>query len=211
MFYDYVKYRKYGAWGILSILLLCLCLLSACSNSSATSNNPPPAATTNTVTTEMPSATPAQNKTIGNTNATATPIQSNGAAPVVLGTPTPLPGGNSTSQQAVLKDRTLVIESVSKQKGANPDPVAINLTLTIKNTGDRAIQNQASFFQLVGTGGDFFGQVNSSDNFYGPIAAHTTRSGTITFQLPTAAATNLRLMYRSEVASGALLIPLKLA
>ncbi|SRR5579884_210461 len=210
MIYDYVKYGKHVVWGMLSTLLLCLCLFSACSTSDTTSNNAPSAATTNTVTNGMPSATPAQNKTIGNMSATATPIQSNGAAPVELGTPTPLPGGNSTSQQAVLKDRTLVIESVSKQKGANPDPVAINLTLTIKNTGDRTIQNQASFFQLVGMSGDFFGQINSSDNFYGPIAAHTTRSGTITFQLPAAAATNLRLMYRSEVPSGALLIPLKL-
>jgi hypothetical protein len=207
MFYSHVKY---GRWGILSTLLLCLCLLAACSTSGPASNNPSPAATTSTVTKGTPSATPAQNQTAGNTRATATPIQSNGAAPIELGTPTPLPGGSSTSQQAVLKDRTLVIESVSKQKGTNPDPVAINLTLTIKNTGDRAIQNQASFFQLIGMDGDFFGQINSSDNFYGPIAAHTTRSGTINFQLPAAAATNLRLMYRSEVPSGALLIPLKL-
>lgn len=109
----------------------------------------------------------------------------------------------------VLKDRTLVINAISRQKGANPDPVAINITMTIKNTGGKPIKNQATFFQLVGAGGDFFGQTNSSDNFYGPIAPHTTRSGTITFQLPAAASKNLRLMYRSEVASEALLVPIK--
>jgi hypothetical protein len=154
--------------------------------------------------------TPRQGKTATvESTAVGTPIQSNGAAPIEISTPTPVPGGGSTSQQMVLKDRALVINAVNRQKGANPDPVAINIAITIKNTGGRSIQNQAAFFQLVGAGGDFFGQVNSSDNFYGSIAPHTTRSGTITFQLPAAAVKNLRLMYRSEVSSEALLIPIK--
>ncbi|GHO94838.1 hypothetical protein KSF_048860 [Reticulibacter mediterranei] len=146
--------------------------------------------------------------TVGITAAAGTPIQSNGAAPIEIATSTPVPGGSSTSQQIVLKDRALVINTVSRQKGANPDPVAINIAITIKNTGDRSIQNQAAFFQLVSAGGDFFGQTNSSDNFYGSIASHTIRSGTITFQLPALATKNLRLMYRSEVSSEALLVPI---
>jgi len=206
MFYKHVKY------GILSVVLLFMCLLAACgtpTEASTTTRSGATSTTTTTTTGGTASATPTQDKTTTG-NATATPIQSNGAAPIEIGSPTPVPGGSSTSQQVVLKDRILIIESASKQKGANPDPVAINITITIKNIGGKSIQNQASFFQLVGTGGDFFGQVNSSDNFYGPLAAHTIRSGTITFQLPGAAATNLRLMYRSEVPSGALLIRLKL-
>jgi hypothetical protein len=206
MFYKHVKY------GILSAVLLFMCLLAACgtpSEASTTTRSGATSATTTTATGGTASATPTQDKTTTG-NITATPIQSNGAAPIEIGSLTPVPGGSSTSQQVILKDRTLIIESVSKQKGANPNPVAINITIIIKNTGGKSIQNRASFFQLVGTEGDFFGQVNSSDNFYGSIAAHTIRSGTITFQLPGAAATNLRLMYRSEVPSGALLIPLKL-
>jgi hypothetical protein len=204
------KCKKYVAWGMQAVLLLCILLLNACggttqSRAGAVTATPTPRSSSSTQTV----ATPTPGKT-SVPAATATPVQSNGAAPLEITTPSPIPGGSSTSQQTVLKDRTLIIESVSKQRGANPDPVAITIAITINNTGGKAIQNQASFFHLIGTGGDFFGQTNSSDNFYGSITAHTSRSGTITFQLPAAAATNLRLMYRSEVASEALLIPLKL-
>jgi hypothetical protein len=211
------KYEKYVTCGIQITLLLCIFLLAACGagdNTQTGANKAMATPTQGTASSTQPVVIPTQGKiTSGGTNTaavTVTPIQSNGAAPIEIATPTQVSGGSSSSEQVVLKDRTLIIESVSKQKGANSDPVAINIAVTIKNTGGKAIQNQASFFHLVGTGGDFFGQTNSSDNFYGSIAAHTTRSGTITFQLPAAAATNLRLMYRPEVASGALLIPLKL-
>jgi streptogramin lyase len=42
-------------------------------------------------------------------------------------------------------------------------------------------------------------------------AAHTTRSGTIVFQLPTAATSSLRLLYRPEVATETVIILLKIS
>ena len=54
----------------------------------------------------------------------------------------------------------------------------------------------------MGPEGDTFSyQYNSSDNFYGSIVAHTTRAGTIVFQVPTAATSGLRLLYRPEIAT----------
>ncbi len=205
--------RKYV---MLAVLFFCASLLlvgcggipNVANAASMATGTPVQKATSSPVHSAM-TPTPDQAAASDSTAMVATPIQSNGAAPIEVATRTPLPGGGSTSQQMVLKDRILMINTVSRQKGANPDPVAINIAMAIRNTGGRPIQNQAAFFQLVGAGGDFFGQTNSSDNFYGSIAPHTTRSGTITFQLPAAAVKNLRLMYRSEVASEALLIPIK--
>jgi hypothetical protein len=62
------------------------------------------------------------------------------------------------------------------------------------------------------TGGDAFGyQYNSSDNFYGTIVAHTTRSGTIMFQVPTAATSSMHLLYRPEIATETAIILLKIS
>ena len=136
-----------------------------------------------------------------------------GKGPVVISSPTPVPGGKTGSQQIVLGDRTLIINSVSKQKGASANSTLINLNLTVRNTSDKAIMNQSTFFQLIGSEGDIFGyQYNSSDNFYGPIAAHATSSGTIVFQVPAAAATSsLRLLYRPEIATETAIILLKIS
>ncbi len=136
-----------------------------------------------------------------------------GKGPVVISSPTPVPGGKAGSQQIVLGDRTLIINSVSKQKGASTNSTLINLDLAVQNTSNKAIMNQSTFFQLIGLEGDIFGyQYNSSDNFYGTIAAHTTRSGTIVFQVPTSAATpGLRLLYRPEIATEAAIILLKIS
>jgi hypothetical protein len=63
----------------------------------------------------------------------------------------------------------------------------------------------------MGPEGDTFGyQYNSSGNFYSTIAAHTARRGTIVFQVPTAATSSLRLMYRPEVATETAIILLKI-
>jgi hypothetical protein len=144
-----------------------------------------------------------------------TPKASKGSAgkgPVIISSPTPVPGGKPGSQQIVLGDRTLIINSASKQNGASTNSSLINLVLTVQNTGNKAIMNQSTFFVLIGSEGDTFGyQVNSSDNFYGTIAAHTTRNGTIVFQVPAAAASSLRLLYRPEVATETAIIWLKIA
>ncbi len=135
-----------------------------------------------------------------------------GKGPLVIISPTPVPGGKAGSQQIVLGDRTLIINSVSKQKGASTNSTLINLNLAVQNTSDKAIMNQSTFFQLLGPESDTFGyQYNSSDNFYGTIAAHTTRSGTIVFQVPTAATSSLRLLYRPEIAKETAIILLKIS
>jgi hypothetical protein len=135
-----------------------------------------------------------------------------GKGPVVISSPTPVPGGKPGSQQIVLPDRTLIINSVTRQKGVSANSTFISLDLTVRNTSAKAIMNQPAFFQLVGPEGDTFGyQYNSSDNFYGTIAAHTTSSGTIVFQMPAAAASGLRLLYRPEIAPETAIILLKIS
>jgi Domain of unknown function (DUF4352) len=135
-----------------------------------------------------------------------------GKGPLVISNPTLVPGSKASSQQIVLGDRTLIINRVSKQKGASTNSTLINLDLAVRNTSDKAIMNQLTFFQLMGPEGDTFGyQYNSSDNFYGAIAAHTTRSGTIMFQVPTAATASLHLLYRPEIATETAIILLKVS
>ncbi|HEU0000687.1 MAG TPA: DUF4352 domain-containing protein [Ktedonobacteraceae bacterium] len=135
-----------------------------------------------------------------------------GTGPLVISSPTTVPGGKPGSQQIVLDSRTLIINSVTRQKGVSANSTLITLDLSVQNTSDKAIMNQSTFFQLMGPEGDAFGyQYNSSDNFYGSIAAHTTRSGTIVFQIPTSAASGLHLVYRPEIATETAIISLKIA
>jgi hypothetical protein len=122
-----------------------------------------------------------------------------------------VPGGKPGSQQIVLGDRTLIINSVSKQQGASTNFTLISLDLAVHNTSNKAIMNRSIFFELIASEGDTFGyQYNSSDTFYGPIAAHTTRNGTIVFQVPTAATSGLRLLYRPEIATETAIILLNI-
>lgn len=131
---------------------------------------------------------------------------------MVIATPTPVPGGKPGSQQVVLADRTLIIYSAAKQNAASANTSLITLNLALQNTSNKTIQNLETYFQLMGAEGDTFGyQPNSSDTFYGPIAAHITRSGFIVFEVPTAAATSLRLLYRPEIASETAIVPLKIS
>src|SRR5947207_6881932 len=194
--------KKLVPGGLILVLFL---LLVACSSngSTGTSSNQDQGST--------PSATAAA--TI--TPHLVTPKAAGGSAgkgPLVISSPAPMPGGKAASQQIVLADRTLIIDSASKQKGASTNSTLINLDLAVRNTSDKAIMNQSTFFQLMGPEGDTFGyQYNSPDNFYGPIAAHTTRSGTIMFQVPTAAASSLRLLYRPEIATETAIILLKVS
>jgi hypothetical protein len=124
---------------------------------------------------------------------------------------TPLPGGKPGSGQVALKSRTLIVNGVTDQKSAsNPNSTLIDLDLAVQNTSESTIANQPSFFELLGPEGDAFGhQYNSSDAFYGSIAAHATRSGTVSFDVPSAAASGLRLLYRPDAASEAVILPLR--
>jgi Telomeric repeat-binding factor 2. len=133
-----------------------------------------------------------------------------GSGPIVVTAPTSVPGSNPNSQQVVLNDRILVINSVRKQNSMNAASSLITLALTMKNTSKKPIKNQSTFFQLMGAEGDIFTyQYNSSDNFYNIVPARSSRSGTIVFQIPKAAVSNLRLFYRSEVVTETVLVSLK--
>jgi hypothetical protein len=134
-----------------------------------------------------------------------------GQGPTVISSPVPLPGGKISSQKVVLKDRTLVINSVTSQRAAIKNQILIDLDLVVRNTSGKAIKNQAGYFQLIGPGGDTFGyQDNSPDAFYGTIGAHASRRGTIEFQIPSAAASSLYLLYRPEIAKETVLTQLKI-
>ena len=167
----------------------------------------------------------------GNTSAVTPTIQSGtvgvntpGAGPTVIAvvtvkvgsstivpvdTATSTPQGNPQKQVITLADRTLTIGSVSKQAGTDASTTGISLTLTITNTGQSPIMNQATFYQLIGAGGDSFGTQSSvSANFYGSIPLRGSRQGTIVFQVPTGAIKGIQLLYRPEVATETTLIPL---
>jgi len=192
-----------GGWILVLVLLLVACS-SAGSNKSA-----------GTGSTQNHGSTPLATAIATITPQLVTPKAARGSpgkGPVVISSPTPVPGGKSGSQQIVLGDRTLIINNVTRQQGASANSTLISLDLIVRDTSNKAIMNQSTFFQLMGPEGDAFGyQYNSSDNFYGTIAAHTTRSGTIVFQLPTAATSSLRLLYRPEVATETVIILLKIS
>jgi hypothetical protein len=201
------QYQKLVLGGIILVLFLLLAGCDFTGNGSSNGN-------TGTGTTQ------GQGSTLSTTAATITPqlvkpkagYGSAGKGPLVVSSPTPVPGGKIGSQQIVLGDRTLIINSVSRQQGASADTTLVNLDLVIQNTSNKAILNQSNFYQLMGPEGDIFGyQYNSSDTFYGSIAAHTTRTGFIVFQLPTAAISSLRLLYRPEIATETAIVLLKVS
>jgi hypothetical protein len=135
-----------------------------------------------------------------------------GIGPIVILTPTRVTGGNVHSQLVTLPDRTLSISSLSKQAGSDSSSVTISLTMTIKNTGAKTISNEAAYFQLTSAEGDAFGlQSSANTNFFGTIASRSSRSGTIIFQVPTGAVNGLRLLYRPEVATETIFVPLNLS
>lgn len=198
--------QKRLQWMVGSVVLLSFMLLlalSACSlpgssNSATNTTGNTGGTTSGSVATVTPQhgtttvATPA-----GNTNSST----GNKNGPVIITTPSPAPGGNAHSQVILLKDRTITITNITKKSGMDASSVAISLTMTVKNIGGAAISNKSSFYQLMGAEGDVFGQQSSvTPDFLGSINAGASRSGTIVFQVPGAAATNLRLFYRSEQA-----------
>ncbi len=204
----YLEHKKLVPGGVILVLFL---LLVACSSAGSDSSN----RNTGTGSAQDQGSTPSATAVATITTQLVTPKVARGSAgkgPLVISSPTPVPGGKAGSQQIVLGDRTLIINSVSKQKGASTNSTLINLDLAVQNTSDKAIMNQLTFFQLIGPEGDIFGyQYNSSDNFYGTIVAHTTRSGTIMFQVPTAATSSLHLLYRPEIATETAIILLKIS
>ncbi len=141
----------------------------------------------------------------------ATPTSTPGTGPLVILTPTPLPGGSSNGQLVTLPDRTLAIYSASKQPGMDANSTAISLVMTINNTGTKPILNQAAYYLLVGSEGDVFGyQSSATAGYFGTIAPHNSRSGTIVFQVPAAAVKGLRLMFRPEIVQETVFVALSM-
>jgi hypothetical protein len=194
----FLQYKKLVIGGVILALLLLLVACDSAGSGSTQGQGSTRPVTAATITTQL-----------------ITPKTTHGSAgkgPLVISSPTTVPGGKTGSQQIVLGDRTLIINHVSKQNGANTNSTLVNLDLAVQNTSNKTIMNQSTFYQLMGPEGDIFGyQYNSSDTFYGSIAARTTRSGMIVFQLPAAATTSLRLLYRPEVASETAIIVLTIS
>ncbi len=206
-----LTYRK-SHYIVIGLLLLLLFVVTACGgldngSTSSASTTPSTSATSSTSAvgaTATAGSTQSQDTSAPSTPVVITPASASGSAgtgPVVINTPKPVTGGNANSQQVTLADRQILITNATRQSTGAAGSTTITLSITVKNTSGSVIKNQADFFQLMGAEGDAFSQSNSSDNFYGPIPAHTARAGTIIFRMPTAAATNLRLLYRSEIAS----------
>jgi len=197
----FLRHKKLVPTGLIGALFLLL-LASGCAGNGSDNGN------TKTSSMQQQGTTPAA--TI--TPQLVTPKSSGGSqgkGPLLIFTPTPVPGGQVGSEKVVLGDRTLIINSVSKQNGTSANFSLIYLNLAVQNTSGKAIMNQPGFYQLIGPEGDIFDyQYNSSDNFYGSLPAHTTRSGTIVFQVPAAATSGLRLLYRPEIATETAIIVL---
>ena len=204
----FLQKKKFVLGEVILVLFLLLAACGSAGSESSTGN-------TGTGSTQDQGSTYSAPAVATITPVVITPRSSGGSpgkGPLVISSPTPLLGGKAGSQRIVLGDRTLIINRVSKQKGASTNSTLINLDLAVQNTSAKAIKNQSTFFQLMGPEGDTFGyQYNSSDNFYGSIAAHKTRSGTIMFQVPTAATSSLRLLYRPEIATETAIILVKIA
>ncbi len=204
----FLQHKKLVLGGVIVVLFLLLVACGSAGNESSNGN-------TGTGSTQDQGSTPSATAAASITPQLVTPKAASGSpgkGPLVISSPTPLPGGKAGSQQIVLGGRTLIINSVSKQKEASTHSTLINLDLAVQNTSNKAIMNQSTFFKLMGPEGDTFGyQYNSSDNFYGTITAHTTRSGTIMFQVPTAATSSLHLLYRPEIATETAIVLLKVS
>lgn len=187
-------------------VLLCICLpmlllLAACDTSGNTNGTTSPSPTATVGISTPPPSTGGVKSTPGS-----------GTGPIIITTPTVLPGSNGQGQVVTLSDRMLVIEKVSSQAGTDPTSTAVSITITVKSTSAKAILNQASYFQVVGAEGDAFGTQSTGGNtFFSPIAPHLSHSGTLIFQVPTGAIRGgLRLLYRSEVATETVFVVLHL-
>ncbi len=179
------------------IALLLLFILAGCNtqeNTNSTTGNA-----------NLPVSSPTQSRQPLETTATVPPH----SVPIIILSPTPVSGGNPNSQMITLPDRTIILNNISKQPGADVNSTAIVLAITIKNTGTKSIMNEVSFFQLISAEGDTFGlQSNTTTSFFGTIASNSSRNGTVIFQIPTAAVNGLRLLYRSEIATETVFISL---
>ena len=128
-----------------------------------------------------------------------------GIGPLLVPTP-PNGGGPPTAQHVQLHDRQLVIEGVTHSSG--PAAVTVRVDVAVDNNGGAPVHNAASYFTLISGEGDTFAPQGAPAGFDAPVAAGSTERGMLQFQVPAAAASGLRLLYRPDVASDAVMVPL---
>jgi hypothetical protein len=132
---------------------------------------------------------------------------SSGSPPTVV--PRSAPGGRD--QQVTLGDRTVRVDSASPRSLARDDFVAVDVDVTLQAVGPGAVENRPSDYSLLGPSGDVFGTTTDTSNpFWGALAATAKRQGTVTFEIPTAAQSRLQLLYRPGGTEEAVVFPLTL-
>lgn len=187
---------------LVSVLLVCLAItLAACSSDvSGNGGN-----------TAHGGSTPGSTQRSGTTTVATVVTGKSNNGPVVILSPTPVPGGGVHSQQVALFDRTLIINDVSQSAGTNANSITITLSVEIKNTSSKSIMNQSAYFLMTSSEGDSFGVTSSpTGSFYGTIGASSSHSGTLVFQIPSAAVNGLHLMYHPEVPKDTAFLPITL-
>jgi hypothetical protein len=118
-------------------------------------------------------------------------------------------GGKDRPQQVVLTDRVLIVDGATVRTGVGGKSTLVGVDLTIQSRGPIAIANEANFFEIMGPEGDIFAkQSNSSGAFYGTIDPHKSRSGRISFEIPLAATSSMRLLYRPDRPARTVIVPL---
>ena len=118
--------------------------------------------------------------------------------------------GQGPGQVVVLTDRRLTVGAAKVRRAAVPHSTLVQCEVTVNNTGDWTIVNRPTSFVLMDSQGDAFGSSSHGGGLFGPVAAHTSRTGLAEFELPEAAATaaGLRLEYRADGSSEAVILSL---
>lgn len=134
--------------------------------------------------------------------AAASPGGSAGVGPVVV------PSGQ---QNVALGNLMLSIDRAVRVPGASTGSVSVHVDVAIRNSGVTSVASDSTAFQVMVPDGDIFpAKADASASVSGSIGSHSVRTGTVAFDLPAAAASNLRLMYRPSAVSQTAIIPLNL-
>jgi hypothetical protein len=110
-------------------------------------------------------------------------------------------------RQVVLGDRVLTVSNVNEQLSGNATAIRVNVV--VRNTGKRPLPDQTTRFQVMTPEGDAFqARATNAKVRRGAIASGASRAATLVFDLPAAAAANVRLVYRPAADTPTVLMPL---
>jgi hypothetical protein len=133
-----------------------------------------------------------------------------GVGPLIVEAPRTQPGGHAAPEVVRLRGRSLTVNGVARSAVPGQAATLVGLDITIQNEGTGAVRNDATFFTLISPEGDTFAQERASNGFYGEVPAGTERRGTVVFRIP-AMSSGLRLLYRPDVPTDAVLMQLPAA